>query len=85
MRGFGRRASLALNSAIALVDQSLLRQRGLDGEPRFSMSETLREYALECLITCNELEMMRHQHAAYFLRLVDSIEPKLHGAEQEFA
>ena len=76
----------ALDSAIALMDQSLLRQvEGLDGEPRFFMSETLREYALECLTACNELEMMRYQHAAYFLRLVDSIEPKLRGAEQEFA
>ena len=50
----------ALDSAIALVDQSLLRQvEGLDGEPRFFMSETLREYAFECLIARNELEMMR--------------------------
>jgi len=76
----------ALDSAIALVDQSLLRQaEGLDGEPRFFMLETLREYASECLITRNELEMMRQQHAAYFLHLVDTIEPKLRGAEQEFA
>jgi predicted ATPase/DNA-binding XRE family transcriptional regulator len=76
----------ALDSAIALVDQSLLRQaEGLDGEPRFFMLEILREYASECLITRNELELMRHQHAAYFLRLVDAMEPKLSGAEQEFA
>jgi len=75
-----------LDSAVALVDQSLIRQiEEVDGEPRFSMLEILREYAFECLINCNELEMMRHQHAAYFLRLVDSIEPKLSGAEQEFA
>ncbi len=73
-----------LDLAVALMDQSLLRQvEGLDGEPRFFMSETLREYAVECLIACEELEMMRHQHAAYFLRLIDSVEPKLHGAEQE--
>jgi predicted ATPase len=75
-----------LDSAVGLVDQSLLRQgEDLNGEPRFYMLETLREYAFECLITRNELEMMRQQHAAYFLRLVDSIEPKLRGAEQEFA
>jgi predicted ATPase/transcriptional regulator with XRE-family HTH domain len=76
----------ALDSAIALVDQSLLRQvEELNGEPRFSMLEILREYAFECLITRNELEMTRQQHAAYFMRLVVSIEPKLRGAEQEFA
>jgi predicted ATPase/transcriptional regulator with XRE-family HTH domain len=74
----------ALDSAIALMDQSLLRQvEGGDGEPRFIISETLREYALECLVARNELEMMRFQHADYFFRLVDSIEPKLHGPEQE--
>lgn len=75
----------ALDAAIALVDQSLLRQvEELEGEPRFSMLEILREYAFECLIAHNELEMMRRQHAAYFLRLVHSMEPKLRGAEQEF-
>lgn len=76
----------ALDSAIALVDQSLLRQtEELDGEPRFFMLEILREYAFECLIAQNELEITRHQHAAYYLRLVNTIEPKLRGAEQEFA
>ena len=76
----------ALDSAVALVDQSLLRQiEEFDGEPRFSMLEILREYAFEWLITRNELEMMRQQHAAYFLHLVDSLEPKLRGSEQEFA
>lgn len=76
----------ALDSAISLVDHSLVRQtEGSDGEPRFLMLETLREYAFECLIANNELEMVCQQHAAYFLRLVDALEPKLHGAEQEFA
>ncbi len=76
----------ALDSSVALVDQSLLRQvEGLDGEPRFFMLEILREYAFECLITHNELELMRQQHATYFMRLVDTLDPKLRGAEQEFA
>jgi predicted ATPase/DNA-binding XRE family transcriptional regulator len=76
----------ALDATIALVDQSLLRQvEGLDGEPRFFMLEILREYAFECLITRNELELMRQQHSANFLRLVDAMEPKLRGVEQEFA
>lgn len=74
----------ALDSAVALMEQSLLRRaEGSNGEPRFFIPETLREYALECLATCNELEMMREQHATYFLHLLNSIEPNLHGAEQE--
>ena len=73
-----------LDSAIALVDQSLLRRIDeIDGEPRFSMLEILREYAVECLITQKELELLHHQHAAYFLSMVESVEPKLRGAEQE--
>jgi tetratricopeptide (TPR) repeat protein len=74
----------ALDSATALIDQSLIRQvDGPDGEPRFFMSETLREYAFERLSVGNELEMMRHQHAAYVLRLLEAVEPKLRGVEQE--
>jgi predicted ATPase/transcriptional regulator with XRE-family HTH domain len=76
----------ALDAAVALVDQSLLRQvEDLEDEPRFSMLEILREYAFECLITQNELEMIRQQHAAYFLHLVKALEPKLRGTEQEYA
>lgn len=78
------RAESALNLAISLIDQSLLRQvDSADGEPRFFMLETLREYALECLAAASELEMMQRQHAVYFLRLAESIETKLHGPEQE--
>jgi len=74
----------ALDSAIALMDQSLLRQlEDPDGEPRFIIPETLREYALECLATCNELETMRRRHATYLLQMVEMIEPKLRGAEQQ--
>jgi predicted ATPase/transcriptional regulator with XRE-family HTH domain len=74
----------ALDSAIALIDQSLLRQvEDPDGDSRFVMSETLREYAFESLSAFNELELMRRQHALYFLHMVETLEPKLRGAEQE--
>jgi predicted ATPase/transcriptional regulator with XRE-family HTH domain len=73
-----------LDAALALVDQSVLRQvDGPDGEPRFFMSETLREYAFESLSGCQELELMRYEHAAYFLCWLEALEPKLHGVEQE--
>ncbi|MFZ6027903.1 MAG: tetratricopeptide repeat protein [Chloroflexota bacterium] len=74
----------SLDLMTTLVDQSLVRKiEDPDGEPRFFMPEILCEYASESLRKHNELETLRYQHAAYFLRLVDSIEPKLHGAEQE--
>lgn len=73
-----------LDQVAALVDQSLLRQvEGPDGEPRFVMLDTLREYALERLAAHNELEMTHRLHAAYLLRMAEAIEPKLIGTEQE--
>jgi predicted ATPase/transcriptional regulator with XRE-family HTH domain len=73
-----------LDAAISLMGQSLLnRVEGQDGEPRFHLSETLREYALESLAKAGELEWMCGEQAAYFLRLVEVTASKLHGAEQE--
>jgi predicted ATPase/DNA-binding XRE family transcriptional regulator len=83
-RGLSASQGSALDSVTALIDHSLVRQTdGLGGEPRFFMFETIREYALECLGASDELERMQRQHADYFLRLVNALEPRLHGAEQE--
>src|SRR5205814_5043250 len=38
----------ALDGPAVLVDQSLLRQQEVNGEPRFWMLETIREFGLEC-------------------------------------
>ena len=62
----------------ALVDKSLLRvTEGTDAEPRFSMLETIREYALEQLAASGQAETLRRQHAAYFLALAEAIVPQL--------
>ncbi len=51
----------------SLIDKSLLRQEeGVEGEPRFRMLETVREYGLERLEASGEGEAVRHRHAAYF-------------------
>jgi len=72
-----------LNSIEALVDQSLLRQTpGLDGEPRFTMLETIREYALERLELNGEAEVVRRRHALHYLGLAEAAEPQILGAEQ---
>jgi predicted ATPase/tRNA A-37 threonylcarbamoyl transferase component Bud32 len=56
----------------ALADKSLLHVREpLDGEPRFSMLETLREYALEKLAGSGEHDRAHRAHAAYFLVLAE--------------
>src|SRR5579859_1542294 len=56
----------------ALVDKSLLRQQEQpNGELRFGMLETIREYGLEQLAAGGELEPLRRAHAAYYLVLAE--------------
>lgn len=56
-----------------LLDHNLIQQHmDADGEPRFSMLETIREYALERLQCTNDLEGLRMRHATYYLSLVST-------------
>jgi predicted ATPase/DNA-binding CsgD family transcriptional regulator len=67
----------------ALVEQSLLRQREQpDGEPRFDMLETIREYALERLRLSGEEDALRDRHAAWFAAMAEAADVKLRGQEQ---
>ncbi len=67
----------------SLVDKSLVQQReSADGESRFAMLETIREYALERLEASGEAEAVRREHARYFLTLSLEAEPQLKGASQ---
>jgi predicted ATPase len=72
-----------LDAVAALVDKSLVRQEaGADGAPRFTMLETIREYALERLVASGEEVPLRQRHALYYLTLAERAEPLLRGAEQ---
>jgi len=67
----------------SLVDKGLLRQgEGADGEPRFSMLRTIREYALGRLEEAGEDVEVRERHAGRFLQLVEMAEPELAGVNQ---
>ena len=66
----------------ALVDKSLLRLLAApDGAPRFTMLETVREYALEQLQASGEADALRRRHAECFLRLAKQAEPNLTGPD----
>jgi tetratricopeptide (TPR) repeat protein len=52
------------------------------GEPRFTMLETIREYALEQLQVSGEEPALRRQHTAYYLRMAEAAEPELRGPQQ---
>ncbi len=71
-----------LDGITSLVDKSLLvSKEQSNGEMRFRMLETVREYAIESLETSGEAEATRRRHAAYFLALGEEAEPHLTGAE----
>src|SRR5258708_35406653 len=79
----GKLENAVVEGLVALVDKSLLRQvQPEEGEARFWMLQTLREYGLKCLEKAGELEATREAHATYYLTLAEEAEPRLLGAEQ---
>jgi non-specific serine/threonine protein kinase len=65
-----------LDGLTSLVDKSLLhRVEAADGEPRFSMLETVRELGLEHLAVCGELDETSRCHANVFLAFAEQREP----------
>ncbi len=64
----------------ALLDHSLLRQvDGVDGESRFVLLETVRQYALERLAADGEERVIRQQHLEVYLALAETAAPELTG------
>lgn len=72
-----------LNVVTSLLNQSLLQResQASDQEQRFTMLETIREYALECLRNSGEEEMIRQTHAEHYLALAKTLELKMMGGE----
>ena len=67
----------------ALVDKSLLRvELQTNGEPRFSMLETVREFALAELTKSEELATAQRRHADWCVELAETAEPELSGPRQ---
>ena len=66
-----------------LVNNSLLvRLPVTNGEMRFSMLETLREYAVEQLARQGEIERLRDWHASYYLEMAEAGGIGLKGSQQ---
>jgi len=73
----------ALDGLASLVGQSVVvRTEPAEGQPRFSMLETIREFARERLAAEGDLERVLRRHAAHFLGLAVAAEPHLTGADQ---
>ena len=72
-----------LDEVTSLVEKSLLRQEETpDGETRFAMLQTIREYGAEQLAASGDAETTRRYHADYFQQLAKEAEAKLTGKEQ---
>jgi predicted ATPase len=75
--------AFVLDQLTALVHQQLLRtEERPDGDQRFTMLESIREYALEQAEASGESDAARQRHALYFRDLAERAEPHLHGPEQ---
>jgi len=60
----------------SLLDQNMLQQvAGIDGEPRYRMLETIREYAIAKLTQSGEAAIIRDRHLHFFLTLAETAEP----------
>jgi tetratricopeptide (TPR) repeat protein len=84
-----------MDGVASLLGKSLIQLRSADfglqigevnspisGGRRFTMLETIREYALERLAENGEWEDLRRLHAEYYLALAEAAEPELTRARQ---
>jgi non-specific serine/threonine protein kinase len=68
----------------SLIGQGLIRStRNEEGEPRFAMLETTREFALERLALRVHQDLVRDAHARYFREFATKAEPFLMSADPE--
>jgi predicted ATPase/transcriptional regulator with XRE-family HTH domain len=76
-------ARSVLEGLASLVDKSLVKQYEVaEGESRFGLLETLREYALERLEASGEAEALQRRHTEYYVTVAEEAEPALRGPEQ---
>ena len=68
----------------SLADKSLLTVDASAAEPRFSMLETIQEYAAELLEESGAGAATRRRHADVFLELAETAEPELRGSPGEW-
>jgi predicted ATPase len=72
----GDEEGAVLEQLAQLLDKSLVQtQQGTSGEPRFTLLETIREYAAEQLQASREGAAVQERHVQYFLRLAEEALP----------
>ena len=71
-----------LDLLTSLCDKSLVVIEQTDGESRYRLLETVRQYARDRLLESGGGEAARQRHRDYYLALAEEAEPKLTGTEQ---
>ncbi len=72
-----------VDGLMALADQSLVRvDETADGEPRFELLESIREYAEEQLEARRERELILARHRDWFISLAERAAKELSGDDQ---
>ncbi len=80
--GDGLQAQDILPLLSRLVEKSLVVAEPTSGGARYRLPDTLRQYAQDRLLECNEARPTYRRHAAYFLALAEESAPRLKGPEQ---
>jgi len=71
-------APAVLDGIASLLDKSLVRAEDtLHGQPRFTMLQVVRDFALEQLEAYGETERLRRAHADYYQGVIIAAEPTL--------
>jgi tetratricopeptide (TPR) repeat protein len=80
--GLGDLSVDVLDGIAALVDKNLLcRIEQPDGDARFMMLETIRQFGLAQLQACDEAKAIQQQHANYYVNLATVLRPQLMGSD----
>jgi predicted ATPase/DNA-binding SARP family transcriptional activator/Flp pilus assembly protein TadD len=76
--------NLALNLLVALSEKSMIQfgQSEMEGQPRFQMLSTVREYASEALRQEKQLTSLDNRYALYFAGLAEAALEGMSGTEQ---
>ncbi len=73
----------ALDAIGSLLDKSLVRQQETDGDARFRMLETIREYAYERLVERGAADDLRRRHAAHYIDMAERLAAEIMGPRQK--
>jgi len=75
----GSSGATILDGVTSLVEKSLLREEEQSGASRFTMLQTIREFASEELERCGEITEASSRHAGWFLNLAVRAAPDILG------